>query len=105
MIAFAVAERTHEIAVRIALGAAKSNVLWLSLKRALILFVAGVPIGLLLAVGLARVIGSLIYGVSTTDMTAISIAVLALAGSGLVASYIPARRATKVDPMEALRYE
>ncbi len=105
VIAFAVAERTHEIAVRIALGAAKSNVLWLSLKRALNLFVAGVPIGLLLAVGLARVIGSLIYGVSTTDMDAISIAVLALAGAGLVASYIPARRATKVDPMEALRYE
>jgi len=105
VVAFAVNERRHEIGIRMALGARSGDVLKAVLGQGLKLTLIGVAIGLAGAFALTRVISSLLYDVSPTDPLTFLCVSLLLAGVALLASYIPARRAARIDPMVALRYE
>src|SRR5262245_31699651 len=101
--AYAVARRAHEMGIRLALGAPPRDVLMLVVGQGMKLALAGVGIGLAAAFGLARLMRGLLFGVSALDpLTFIAVALL-LAVVALVACYIPARRATRVDPLTALR--
>ena len=100
-----VSRRTHEIGLRMALGAGRRDVLQLVLKQGLMLTSLGLGLGLLAALMMTRLIRSLLYGVGTTDPLTFVAVVLLLAAVALLACWIPARRATKVDPMVALRCE
>jgi ABC-type antimicrobial peptide transport system permease subunit len=103
--AYAVSGRTKEIGIRMALGAKRSNVLRMILVEGFGLIMTGIFIGLVLSAAATRLMDSLLYGVSPTDpLTFISVAAL-LTMVALLACYVPARKATKVDPMVALRYE
>jgi putative ABC transport system permease protein len=105
VMAYSVTRRTHEIGVRMALGAQMSDVLKLVLKKGMALAVVGVAIGVAIALALTRLMTSLLFGVAPTDSTTFIGLSLCLLAVALVACYIPARRATKVDPLVALRYE
>ena len=100
-----VTQRTQEIGIRMALGAQMSDVLKLILGNGLMLVVAGIGVGLVGAFAVTRLITSLLFGVNPTDVVTFVVVSLCLMVTALVATYIPARRATKVDPVEALRYE
>jgi len=105
VVAYAVAQRTREIGVRVALGADKGDVLRLVVGRGLGLTAAGVALGVLGAAGFTRVLRSQLYGVSPFDPLSFVLTTLLLVAVTLLASYVPARRAMKVDPMVALRHE
>jgi ABC-type antimicrobial peptide transport system permease subunit len=104
-VAYAVAQRTREIGVRVALGARTADVLRLVLWRGVRLIGLGLLAGLPLAWGASRALSSLLLGVSATDPVTFAAAGLLLAAVAFAATYLPARRAARVSPMVALRYE
>ena len=105
VISFLVARRTHEIGIRMALGAGKRQVLGSVLRETLMLTALGIGVGLPITFIVARLIASMLFGVKPDDPAALALAAFALCGVSLAAAYIPARRAAKVDPLVALRYE
>jgi predicted permease len=105
LMSYAVARRTAEIGIRMALGARPGNVLWMVLREALLLALVGVATGLPAALAATRLIESLLFGLTPADPTTVSLATLLMIAVAASASYLPARRASRVDPMVALRYE
>ncbi len=105
VISYAAAQRTHEIGVRMALGANRADILKMVLRQGVILVGGGVAFGLLAAFALTRVFGNFLVGVSPSDPLTFSLVTAFLASVGLFASYIPARRAMNVEPLRALKYE
>jgi predicted permease len=103
ILSYAVARRTNEIGIRMALGATRADVIWLVLREAMTLVLAGVVAGLLAAAAGARAVTSLLYGLDPTDPTTIGVATLLLVAVAALAGCLPARRATRVDPLVALR--
>jgi predicted permease len=103
VMSYTVAQRTNEIGIRMALGARRSNVLWLVLSQTLMLVVAGVAVGLLAALAATRTISTMLYGLEPNDPATIVAAMLLLLIVAVAAGYMPARRAARVDPMAALR--
>jgi putative ABC transport system permease protein len=105
VVGYAVAQRTREIGIRIALGADRRDILKLIVGQGMVLIVIGAGIGLVLALAATQLLKSLLFGVSATDPFTFVPVVVGLVGVALLASYLPARRAMKVDPLIALRYE
>jgi putative ABC transport system permease protein len=105
VISYSVSRRTHEFGIRMALGAGQNEIQRLVLKEALCLALAGVVIGLAAALGLARLISSLLFGVGPADPVTLIILPVLLTGTALLAAYLPACRATRADPVAALRME
>ena len=105
VIAYSVTQRTREIGIRMALGAQKTQMLGMVLRQSLTLVVIGITIGFVVALAATRVMATLLYGVGANDLSIYATVIFLLAAAALLASYFPARRAMKVDPMVALRYE
>jgi predicted permease len=105
VMAYTVNRRTREIGIRMALGAVSSNVIWLVMKEVVMLIAAGVAIGLPAAWGLSRLVQTQLYGITPNDPVTLAIATVSLAMVACAAGYIPALRATRVDPVTALHYE
>lgn len=103
LLAYAVGRRTREIGIRIAVGAGSTNILQLVIRRGLKLAGVGLLIGVVAALALSRLMGSLLYGVSANDPLSLIIAILVLGLAALLACLLPALRATRIDPITALR--
>jgi putative ABC transport system permease protein len=105
VISYVVSQRTHEIGIRMSLGAQARNVLRMVVWRGMSLTLIGVALGVAASLALTRVMKNLLFEVSATDPVTFALIALLLVGAALIASYIPARRATKVDPLQALRHD
>ena len=105
VIAFSVARRTREIGIRIAMGASTEDILRLVLKDLAILVSAGIILGVAGALALSRLLASMLYAIKPADPLSYMAAILILGVASALASYMPARRATRIDPMTALRWE
>jgi len=105
VMAFMVARRTREIGIRMALGATGGSVVWLVMREVLLLAAAGLGIGVASALGLTRLVEAQLFGVKPTDSATLILAAVGIAGVAMLAGYLPARRATAIDPMQALRFE
>jgi putative ABC transport system permease protein len=105
VMSYIVSRRTHEIGVRMSLGASRASVVKLVVGQAMLLVFVGLAVGLLAAAWLSRWMSHMLYGVRPTDPLTFAAVALVLALVALLATYIPARRATRIDPMVALRYE
>jgi predicted permease len=105
VMAYTVTRRTNEIGIRMAMGAQSSSVVWMVLRGALLLVGTGIAIGVPVALALTRVISSLLFELKPTDPATISASIVVLVLVAVIASYLPARRASQIDPMAALRYE
>ncbi|MFL6520470.1 MAG: ABC transporter permease [Chthoniobacterales bacterium] len=105
VIAYSVTQRTREIGIRMALGARRTQMLGMVLRQSMTLVVIGLLIGFVVALAATRVMTTLLYGVGANDISIYALVITLLGGAALLASYVPARRAMKVDPMVALRYE
>jgi len=102
---YIVSLKIHDVGVRLALGAPRASVLQLVIKRGLLLIGVGIVIGLAASIGLSRVVASQLKGISATDPLTFALVIIGVVGAGLSACYLPARRATLVDPMTTLRNE
>jgi predicted permease len=105
LMSYMVSRRTNEIGIRMALGARRSNVRWLVMREILLLVAIGVAIGVPVTLAGSRLISNMLFGVPATDSISLISSVAVLLAVGLLAGYLPARRASQVDPMLALRYE
>jgi ABC-type antimicrobial peptide transport system permease subunit len=105
LLTYTVARRTNEIGIRLALGAMRHEVLWIVIRQVLMLLGMGVAIGIPVALGTSRLVSSMLFGVKGTDPWTIGAATATLTAAGLVAAFVPAWKASRVDPMVALRYE
>ena len=105
VVSYETTRRTHEIGIRMALGARRSDVLRLVMRQTVIVVTIGAGIGVALALAASRLIASVLYGIAPTDPIAIGSALTVLIGVALAAAYLPARRASQLDPTQALRFE
>jgi predicted permease len=105
VMAYMVAQRTREIGVRMALGAARNDVIWLVMREVLLLAGIGIGVGLPAAYGLSRLVKSQLYGIAPNDVFTMVLATIGIAAVALLSGYMPAYRATRIDPMRALRWE
>jgi ABC-type antimicrobial peptide transport system permease subunit len=105
LMAHGVVRRTKEIGIRMALGAERRSIIWMVLKETVVLVLIGVVIGVPAAIGLSRLIASQLFGTSPSDPITLVGGALLLVGVALLAGFLPARKASKVDPLIALRYE
>jgi predicted permease len=105
VMAYTVARKTREIGIRMALGAVQGNVIWMVMKEVLLLAAIGVLVGLPIAIGLSSLISNQLYGLAPHDPSTLSLATLALVSVACAAGFIPALRASRIDPTRALRYE
>ncbi|MCX6629996.1 MAG: FtsX-like permease family protein [Candidatus Solibacter sp.] len=105
VMAFMVARRTKEIGLRMALGAPQAQVVWMVMREALVLVAAGLAIGIPVAWAVSKYVSTQLFGVKATDMVSAAAALVILALVAAVAGFLPARRASTIDPIQALRYE
>jgi predicted permease len=105
LMSYSVARRTNEIGIRMALGARRQDVLRLVMSESMVLVVTGVAIGLAIALGASRLVSTLLFGLAATDILSIAVAVIVMLVVSSIAGYLPARRASRVDPMVALHCE
>ena len=105
LMSYAIARRTNEIGVRMALGAGRSSIVWLIMREILVLIATGIVIGVPLALAGNRLISRMLYGLSPADPASLLAAIVLLIAIAALAGYLPARKASLVEPTEALRYE
>ena len=105
VLSYGIARRTREFGIRIAIGAESTSILRMVLREAGWLLGSGIVAGLIAAWWLGRIVRSLLYGVEPGDLASLGIAIAILAAAGTLAAWIPARRASRIDPIQALRYE
>jgi predicted permease len=105
VISYSVSSRTHEIGIRVALGAQRETILWMVLKETLFLAIAGLAIGIPCALAASRLLGHMLFGISPNDPATLGVVAFILAAVAALAGYVPARRAMRVDPIIALRHE
>jgi len=103
--AYSVTRRTQELGIRMALGAQRRTILWMVLRETLVMVTTGIAVGLAASAAATRLISSMLFGIAPTDPITISLAIGMMLAVALLAGYVPAHRAMKVDPMRALRYE